>query len=375
LPRLFALLLVLSLCLSSALPAKDVWTGVARIVAIGDVHGDYDQLFTLLTQTGLVDGKGRWAGGKTHLVQTGDIPDRGPDTRKIIDLMMRLEKQAKKAGGFVHPLIGNHDAMNVYGDVRYVTPGEFASFRDNESERVRDAFYEEHLKQLEQMKDAGQEAPEADDSYKTGWFAKHPLGFFEHRVAFGPNGKYGKWIMSHNAVIKINDILFVHAGISSRVAAIGIGEINKTVRKELKDTSLLQGGLSVASDGPLWYRGLAQGNEEELAPGLDAALESYGVERIVIGHTPTMGTVIPRFGGKVVMIDVGLAQHYGGRLACLVIENGEAYTLHRGERLDLPDGSKDGLLDYLKQAAGLDPAPSPLLPLIQQLEVSPRTAE
>ena len=68
-----------------------------------------------------------WSGGATHLVQLGDVPDRAPDTRKILDLLMRLEPQARRAGGYVHALIGNHEAMNVYGDLRYVSEGEIAA--------------------------------------------------------------------------------------------------------------------------------------------------------------------------------------------------------------------------------------------------------
>src|SRR5207248_1697127 len=107
---------------------QDVWTGVERIVAVGDVHGDYEQFTGVLASAGLIDGHGDWTGGKTHLVQNGDIVDRGPDSRAVMDLLMKLEKQAAAAGGAVHALIGNHEAMNVYGDLRYVSPGEFASY-------------------------------------------------------------------------------------------------------------------------------------------------------------------------------------------------------------------------------------------------------
>ena len=142
----------------------------------------------------------------------------------------------------------------------------------------------------------------------------------------------------------------------------------------MADFGLLKEGLTIADDGPLWYRGLAQGNLRELTPHVDAVLENYGVKRIVIGHTPTLGTVIPRFGGKVLMIDVGLAHYYGARVACLVIENGKPYTLHRGKRLELPDGSVESTKAYFEAAAALDPEPSPLLSVIEKLGARyPRT--
>src|SRR3981081_2430132 len=137
-----------------------IWTGVERIVAVGDVHGDYDQLVAVLRSAGIIDEQGNWNGGKTHLVQNGDVLDRGPDSRKAMDLLMRLEKQASEAGGYVHALIGNHEAMNVYGDLRYTSPGEFAAFRDESSEKVREAaFQKEHP--------ADREA----------WEKQHPLGY------------------------------------------------------------------------------------------------------------------------------------------------------------------------------------------------------
>jgi hypothetical protein len=129
----YFLFVALSLALAFAavpgsLQAKDEWDGVERIVAIGDLHGDYDQFVRLLRSAQLINAKDRWTGGKTHLVQTGDVPDRGPGTRRILDLLMRLEREPRKAGGYVHPLIGNHEAMNLYGDLRYVVAGEYEAF-------------------------------------------------------------------------------------------------------------------------------------------------------------------------------------------------------------------------------------------------------
>ena len=100
------------------------WSGVERVVAIGDLHGDYGQYINVMQSAGLIDKGGKWSGGKTHLVQTGDITDRGDDSRKIIDHLVKLKKQAKKKGGYVHLLIGNHETMNVVGDLRYVNPGD-----------------------------------------------------------------------------------------------------------------------------------------------------------------------------------------------------------------------------------------------------------
>jgi len=359
-------LLILILAGASLLAGEDVWTGVERIVAIGDVHGDYDQFFTLLRDTGLVDDRGRWTGGQTHLVQIGDVPDRGPDTRKIMDLLMQLERQAARAGGAVHALIGNHEAMNIYGDLRYVTPEEFDAFRNANSARVRGAFWEQHVEEMES--NPLETVPvEINEEYKRKWYDEHPLGWFEQRFEYGPRGKYRAWIQEHNAVVKINDWLFIHGGISPSLSTASIREINERVRAELHDFSLLEGGGVISEDGPLWYRGLAEDDEQELLDHLKGVLDSHGVGHVVIGHTPTAGTVIPRFNGRVINIDVGLSAAYGARLACLVIEDGTPYTLHRGVKLRLPSASGGELLDYLTEAAALDPAPSPLIPLIEEL--------
>src|SRR4051794_21566435 len=125
------------------------WDGVERVVAVGDVHGSYSEFTTVLRYAGLLEpAKDKWAGGKAHLVQLGDIPDRGPDTRRIFDLLLDLEKQAKKAGGMVHPLIGNHEAMNIYGDLRYTIPEEFASFRRPDTEEIRNQLWLMHSAEL-----------------------------------------------------------------------------------------------------------------------------------------------------------------------------------------------------------------------------------
>jgi hypothetical protein len=368
--RWFVLAVLLSaglLLQPSQAPAEDIWENVERIVAIGDVHGDYEQFATVLRQAGLIGENNDWTGAATHLVQTGDIPDRGPDTRKIMDLLMSLEKQARRSGGFVHALIGNHDAMNVYGDLRYIHPGEFAAFQTPKSERVRDRAYQDYMRQIKDAKPR-EEWPDFEGSFRADWEKDHPLGYFEHREAFSPSGKYGKWITGHNVIIKINDMLFLHGGIGPAYADSSVRDINKQADQAFRDFSGLKGGVLVDPEGPLWYRGLASNNEAAEEAHLEAVLKNFEAKRIVIGHTPTVGTVIPRFGGLVLMIDVGLSAAYGGRQACLVVEGGEFYTLHRGEKLPLPSGSGAELVAYLQKSAALDPQPSPILPLIESLE-------
>ncbi|MBK5290508.1 MAG: metallophosphoesterase [Acidobacteriia bacterium] len=332
----FLLLLVLPvLCFGADDSAKVAWTGVEKIVAIGDIHGDHDKLSQILQTTGLMDAKKRWTGGKTHLVQTGDVVDRGPESRKAMDLLIKLEKEAKKAGGIVHSLMGNHEAMNVYGDLRYVSPQEYAEFKNSESEKLRTAFFEQAV---EESKAASKASGGAVAPDRVKWDQEHPLGFFEHRLAYGPKGTYGKWIRDKNAIVQINGLLFLHGGLSLKYAVDPLPAINDRIRAELKDFALLQNGAAMAEDGPLWHRGWAEGDEATLDAELTQVLAKYGATRMVVGHTITPSKqVSARFQGKLLMIDVGMSSAYGGKsIGYLVCEKGACYGMDGVRRIALP---------------------------------------
>lgn len=360
LPRFLVLGATLA-SLAGAARAQDSLGAVDRIVAVGDVHGDFNQFVAILRQAGVIDEKNRWHGGRTHLVQTGDILDRGAESRKVMDLLIDLAPQAVRAGGMVHPLTGNHEAMNILGDLRYVAPGEYDAFRGPNSKQLRDRAYAV-LSDSTRRKER---------EYRRQWEAEHPLGWVEHRFAFEGNGKYGTWIRENNAVLRIGDFLFVHGGISPKYAGMTIADLNKGVRAAIAvDARPAPDNIAEDSEGPLWYRGLAATDEALLAEHVDSVLARFGVKHIVIGHTVTAGTVMPRFDGKVIMIDVGLSASYGGPPGALIIEQGVPYTLHRGQKLALPLGGD--LLPYLRAAAALDPQPSKLQPLIDALTPVPR---
>src|SRR3989442_11053039 len=92
--------LVASVALTSVRAASPCeWDGIERIVAVGDVHGAYDRYVEILRTAGLVDAGGHWSGGATHFVQLGDVVDRGSDSRKALDFLRRLEREAQAAGG------------------------------------------------------------------------------------------------------------------------------------------------------------------------------------------------------------------------------------------------------------------------------------
>lgn len=349
---------------AAAARPDDSWNAVERVVAVGDVHGDHDRFVAVLRDAGLVDRRLRWTGGKTHLVQTGDRVDRGADSRKVMDLLMRLEKEARRAGGRVHPLIGNHEAMNMLGELRDVSAGEFEAFRGPDSQRLRDALWE---RLREGRRSRGE--PDLGEEERRRFEAEIPLGWVEHRRAFGPKGTYGAWLSGQNAVIRIGDTLFLHGGLSPKYADFSLNDLNETIRRELREPDLTTAIVTRDEEGPLWYRGLA-GGDAALAPHVDTLLRRHGVRRIVIGHTVAEGLVMPLFGGRVVAIDVGLARIYGGPPAALILEGGRAFALHRGTRVTLPEADGEPVLRYVREVSRLEPDPSRLQPLIVRLETA-----
>jgi hypothetical protein len=343
--------------LSHAQAIEDDWQGVSRIVAIGDIHGDYQNYITVLKEAGVVNKRGKWAAGKTHVVQVGDIPDRGPDTLKIIEHLQKLEKQAAKAGGYLHLLIGNHEYMNVSGDLRYVHPGEYGAFETRQSKKIRDNYYAYVVKTLESQRDnqaandtAPAPLPVADKAFKSDWYATHPLGFVEHRLAWQPGGEMANWVSQHNTVIRINDVLFLHGGLSADLLPLSMTDINEQIRAELRGEPVDGEPLGTASHSPLWYRGLARNSETVERPVLDAVLEHFGAKMVVLGHTPDLNVITPRFDGEVVVIDTGISAYYGGHRASLLIENGDASAIHEAKTHKLPV-SAQGMIPYFESLA------------------------
>ncbi len=328
------------------------------------MHGDFEAFVTILQAASLVDESLKWTGGRTHLVQVGDRLDRGGDSRKVMDLLIRLEKEAGKAGGRVHALTGNHETMNMLGDLRYTVPEEFAAFKGPASARYRDELFE---RMVRGRRDRG-ETP-ATEAERRLFEEQHPLGWVEHRLAFTPKGTYGGWIARANAVVKVGDSLFLHGGLSPKYADFSLTDLNERVRREMGEPDPMTALVSQDPEGPLWYRGLAHGGPD-LLPHIEAVLARHGAKRIVIGHTPTEGLVLPRFGGRVILIDVGLARAYGGPPAALVLEEGRAFALHRGRKLPLPETDGEPLVAYVREVAALEPESAKLKALLSRLEAS-----
>lgn len=335
------------------------WNGVERIVVIGDLEGAYEKYLDMLRTASLIDADGDWSGGASHLVQLGDIPDRGPNSRAIMQHLRRLEPQARRAGGHVHALIGNHEAMNVEGDLRYVHPGEYAVFADRRSPRLQQQYYERYVEALTRTPpESGM--PVIDDAFRAQWETQHPLGFVEHRQAWAPNGELGRWVVGHDAVIRINDILFLHAGLGPSFSNVTRETMNDAVRGALNGRPDPQyPDIVTNQEGPLWYRGLSLNAEAAERANLEAVLAYHGVSRIVVGHTKRASTVLPRFDGRVLIADIAVPAGFADPHAFLVIENGQLTTVYRGNRVPLRAGSTEERCAYLEAIAAFDAAGSP----------------
>jgi hypothetical protein len=348
------------------------------IVSVGDVHGDFDSFCLILKRSRLVDSQNHWIGGTAKFVQTGDLIDRGPKGREAMDLLMALEQEASKAGGQVVPLLGNHEVMNILGDLRYVAPQSYAAFADGESEKRRKAAYDEyeawsasHAKWLAAIKKPAMPTTEEE------WMAGHPVGFVEYREAFSANGKYGKWLRQHTALVKVGDTIFLHGGIPLSLTSSTLEQINAQVREEIENfdrleedlvtrkvilrfftireiAAAVQGELQdlgaaegkpddeyrnklahllefnnwlcMRDEGPLWFRGYDAWSDEDGDPQIQKILAAYQADHIVVAHTVQKTSRIrSRFGGKVFLIDTGMLSAYwaGGRASALDIQGGK----------------------------------------------------
>jgi hypothetical protein len=144
--------------------------------------------------------------------------------------------------------------------------------------------------------------------------------------------------------------------------------MNKTIQTELATPSKLPPGMTTNVDGPIWYRGLSEGDERELAQHVRNVLRTFGVKRIVVGHTVTRSAILPRFNATVLDIDIGLSKFYGRPPACFVSENGNQFVLHHGIKIPLPGPSKQDLVTYLKAVAAADTEPALIQKLIDRVK-------
>jgi Calcineurin-like phosphoesterase len=301
----------------------------ARIIVIGDIHGELAGFEELIHEIGLTDAAGAWTGGESWLVSLGDTLDRGPDGIAVLQTLMRLQEEAAQQGGRVELVLGNHEVMNLTGELEYVTPADIAAA-------------------------GGAEA---------------------RRALLSPEGEIGAWLLQRPVILTVGDTAFVHGGLpdpadfdplradgietvrsyaaawsqladadlvpfdlswSLRISAVGM-------LQELEDPLLSAARGAVAGlngapvfdiEGPLWNRRAAMCHPMLESARLDDALAAAGARRVVIGHTPTQSRQIESaYQGRLIMADTGMhAARYQGTPNALIIE---------GETLRAYDASSD----------------------------------
>ena len=338
---------MLSILMLAALPAAPAMAQAQRIVAVGDLHGDDDVWLDIARGAGLIDARNHWAAGRTTLVQAGDVVDRGADSRKIIAHLRTLQKEAPRAGGKVIVLLGNHEAMNMTGDLRYVDAAEMASYADGHSEALRQAAWDANGKRFIAEYRARHPAM-TDEAIHGEWLKAMPLGMIEHDRAWAPDGEIGRWVSTLPAVVKIGDSIFVHGGLSAAYANLPADQINSRADAALKARDTAQTAIINDPLGPLWYRGnitrgpldqenwavalaanpaLAKTPRLGIDQELDAVLAGFGAKRLVVAHTPNLAGIDISHGGKLVRIDTGNSRYYKGQPSWLEI-NGDTVTPH-----------------------------------------------
>jgi len=263
---------------------KTEFSDVSKRFVISDIEANFRAFRQLLQGNSIIDENFNWTFGNGHLVLTGDFVDRGEQQTEVLWLIYSLEEQAKAAGGYVHYILGNHEIMNLSGDLRYLHPKYV----------LNSNLLEEGYVSL-----------------------------------LGENSELGRWLRTKNVMEKVGDILFCHAGISSAVNNMDFStsKINKLVKPYYADTTyqystpeidVLYGDL-----GPFWYRGYYHGVRASNAQ-VDSTLSIYKVKHITTGHTVVADTISVLYNGKVINTDV---HHAKGHIEGLLIENGSYYRV------------------------------------------------
>ncbi|MEW5873863.1 MAG: metallophosphoesterase [Candidatus Zixiibacteriota bacterium] len=291
-----------AMAVSPPMVEPGTFESVSRIFAVSDIHGEFEALRTALIRAGVVDSSLRWSWGDGHLVICGDVFDRGDRVTEALWLIHRLEAEAKRAGGRVHYLIGNHEEMVLHGDNRYV-----------------------------------------NEKYLDGVALKSRL---PHQELFGPESELGRWLRTKNAMVRINGILYVHGGISPEFCALGlpVDSLNARMRRYLEYSAVRAKFDSAASFfmgiyGPLWHRGFFEADSRDRYQRMtQAEVESvaacFDARVIVVGHTE-QPHVAAHYEGRVYSLDVPI-EDLGGTEGLLWQDDGFWRVTVAGDKVPLP---------------------------------------
>ena len=264
-------------------PQKSIYKNVENIAALSDIHGQYDLAVEILKNNGIINSNLDWNFGKGHLVIVGDVFDRGPKINEMLWLLYKLEIQATKKGGRLHFLLGNHEYMVLHKDLRYV-----------------------------------------HDRYK---IATKLLGL-EYDELYSNQTIIGRWLRSKSTIIKINNSIFVHGGVSEEFIAengIDLSKTNQIMRssierskQEMKSTDFYK--TYYGKKSLIWYRGYFYDNLVDA--DISKILTRVNSEHIVVGHCSNE-EVVQLYDHKIFGVDSSIKKGTYGEL--LFIKNKQFY--------------------------------------------------
>jgi hypothetical protein len=300
-----------------------------KIVVVGDLNGAYDVLVDILRGTELVSRELSWCGGRAELVQMGDLFNRGDGGALALRLLLELQRQARRVGGRVTVLLGNHEVMTALGHEGYCTEGEYLSFATAQERRAWPARVARAMKRLVRQRPQGILLP--IEPRLEAWKVEHAPGRAALRKELGPRGKLGRALRALPVAYQTQGCLFLHAGLLPDWAELGIDGLNARAR----ETWALAGkrlwllpkhSLFRNPSGPLWDRSLVRGGVKARA-SLNHSLNQLGAARMIVGHTPTeslpggrAGHVLLLAGGRLVAVDVGLKSGPNTPRAALIVD-------------------------------------------------------
>lgn len=289
---------------------KAIYEPQEKIFVTSDLEGNFNAFYSLLLGNKIIDKNFNWIFETGHLVIAGDMVDRGNNVMPCLWLLYKLEQDAKKAGGQVHYVLGNHDVMNIQLDIRYVQPKyiKLAKIISNEADKI-----------------------------------------LAYKYLMANTNELVKWMKTKNAIEKIGNNLFVHGGISEEIvdAELSIQQINDIVRKHIHELLIKNPGndenanLVFGNKGPLWHRGLVKDYKDYYkkikSNNLDQILRYYNVDHIIIGHTIVDDEVTSDFNGRVIRVDIKHSnEKFSGKSQALLIEGDKYYKVNDyGERFKL----------------------------------------
>ncbi|MCP4293244.1 MAG: calcineurin [bacterium] len=299
-PGLLSLLLILvPLALAEAPPIQPTfYPEVERIIAIGDLHGDFERTAQVFQMAKIVDQDLHWIAGNLVVVQTGDQLDRGDQEQEILEFLDRLQDEAKAAGGVLHLMNGNHELMNVRLDLRYVTKGGFADFDDAVNTDAPDSL-----------------------------LLTYPENERARVAAFRPGGPYAKLLAEHNTVLVIGENVFVHGGVLPHHLEYGLEKLNRDIQLWVAGENSPPENIH-NSKSPTWTRIYSDEPNADSCKILNEVLGRLGASRMIVGHTIQDEGIQSYCDQKVWCIDAGLARYYGGKIMALEIVGDQVKILN-----------------------------------------------